>query len=54
MLLARWILDNNDLDGHRILDPDDRQLADLLVQAASGKDVEGSIVDFFVGKAESI
>jgi prophage maintenance system killer protein len=44
LLLARWILDNNGQDGRRILDPQDRKLADLLVHAASGRDVEADIV----------
>jgi prophage maintenance system killer protein len=54
VLLARWILDNNDLDGRSILDPDDRQLADLLVQAAAGEDVERSIIAFFRRRADSL
>jgi prophage maintenance system killer protein len=52
LLLARWILDNNGLDGSQIIDPDDRELADMLVQAASGGDVvESDIVRFFVNRA---
>jgi prophage maintenance system killer protein len=53
LLLARWILDNNGIEGRRILDPDDRELADLLVHAASGIDVEKRIIAFFLGRAES-
>jgi prophage maintenance system killer protein len=44
LLLARWILDRNDIDGARLLPPDDRAFADLLVQAASGSDVEDEAV----------
>lgn len=36
LLLAKWILDNNDYDSRQIIDPEDRTLADLLVRAASG------------------
>ncbi len=34
------MLDNNGLEGNRIIDPDDRELADLLVQAAAGRKVK--------------
>ncbi len=40
LLLARWTLDNNGLDGSRIIDPEARELADLLVQAAAGRNVD--------------
>lgn len=39
-------LDNNGLDGSRIIDPDARELADLLVQAAAGRNVETEILQF--------
>ena len=39
LLLARWILDRNGLDGAALVPSDDRELADLLVRAASGADV---------------
>ena len=51
LLLARWILDHNGLDGRQFIDPDNRELADLLVEAASGRDVEAEVVHFFVGRA---
>ena len=51
LLLARWTLDNNGLDGRGILDPEDRELADLLVHAASGQDVEANIVAYFNDRA---
>ena len=47
LLLARWILDNNGMSGRKIIDPDDRGLADLLVKAASGNDVERGILELF-------
>lgn len=50
LLLARWILDNNGFDGSRIIDPDDRELADLLVEAAAGRNVEAEILQFFVDR----
>jgi prophage maintenance system killer protein len=40
LLLARWILDRNNVDGAVLLPPNDRAFADLLVKAASGFDVE--------------
>lgn len=49
--LARWMLDNNGLEGSRILDPDDRELADLLLQAAAGRNVEAESLRFFVDRA---
>jgi prophage maintenance system killer protein len=44
-LLAKWTLDRNGLDGSAILLPDDREVADLLVKAAAGQDVEDELVD---------
>lgn len=44
LLLARWVLDRNDVDGSRHPSNDDLDLADLLVQAASGADVEEEII----------
>ena len=43
LLLARWTLDHNGIDGTAIIPPDDRVLANLLVQAAAGIDVEAQI-----------
>lgn len=47
LLLARWILDNNGMTGRKIIDPDDRGLANLLVKAASGHEVEREILELF-------
>lgn len=44
LLLARWLLDHNGVDGAKVLPPHDREFADLLVQAASGHNVEAEIV----------
>ena len=43
LLLARWLLDNDGVDGGQILPHDDRVIADLLVRAASGTVVEEEI-----------
>lgn len=45
LLLARWLLDHNGVDGETILPVDDEGLAELLVKAASGLDVEKAIVE---------
>ncbi len=44
LLLARWVLDRNEVDDATLLPPDDREFADLLVKAASGLDVEDEAV----------
>lgn len=44
LLLARWVLDNNGIDGNRVLPSDDLVLADLLIRAAAGADVETDII----------
>ncbi len=44
LLLARWVLDRNGLDGAAMVPPDDREVADLLVKAAAGHDVETAMV----------
>lgn len=45
LLLARWLLDRNGEDGLRYLPADDRVVADLLVVAAGGRNVEGELID---------
>jgi prophage maintenance system killer protein len=45
LLLARWVLDNNGLDGSHLIPSDDRLIADLLVRAAAGADVERDLID---------
>jgi hypothetical protein len=47
LLLARWVLDRNGADGFAIVPAEDRVLADLLVQAAAGQDVESELVAVF-------
>jgi prophage maintenance system killer protein len=50
LLLARWLLDHNGEDGKKILPTDDQTLADLLVQAASGTDVEAPILELLTSR----
>lgn len=47
LLLAKWTLDRNGIDGGKVIPPDDRQLADLLVKAAAGLDVEADVLELF-------
>jgi prophage maintenance system killer protein len=47
LLLARWVLDRNGFDGSKLIPADDRELAGLLVNAASGMHVEREIVALF-------
>ncbi len=51
LLVARWVLDHNGIDGAQVLPPDDRVLADLLVKAAMGVDVGREILDLFVSRS---
>jgi prophage maintenance system killer protein len=44
-LLARWVLDHNGVDGAKILPTEDEDLADLLVKAASGLEVETAVLE---------
>jgi prophage maintenance system killer protein len=51
LLIARWILDRNGKDGSSIIPPGDRAIADLLVRAAAGSDVESELVSLFRSRA---
>lgn len=44
LLLARWILDQNGQVGVAMLPPEDRGVADLLMHAASGADVQQDLI----------
>lgn len=44
LALAAWLLDRNGLDSERYFPADDREVADLLVKAASGIDVEAQMI----------
>jgi prophage maintenance system killer protein len=50
LLLARWLLDRNGVDGAAVLPSEDRVFGDLLVRAAAGNDVESEIVALFVAR----
>jgi prophage maintenance system killer protein len=52
VLLARWMLDRNGLDGATILPPDDRVVADLLVKAAAGNDVEAALIALMTDRGQ--
>lgn len=47
LLLARWVLDRNGADGSIVIPAEDRVIADLLVQAAAGQDVESELAAVF-------
>jgi prophage maintenance system killer protein len=51
LLLARWLLDHNGVDGGQILPQDDRVIADLLVRTASGADAEEEIISILEARA---
>jgi prophage maintenance system killer protein len=48
LLLGRWVLDRNGVEGAALLPPGDRRFAELLVKAASGIDVEDQAVALLV------
>lgn len=50
LLLARWLLDHNGVDGQMILPVDDERLGELLVKAASGVDVETAIIELLTSR----
>ena len=50
LLLARWLLDRNGVDGAAILPPEEREFGDLLVRAAAGNDVESEIVALLLAR----
>jgi prophage maintenance system killer protein len=43
LALAKWTLDRNGLDGHQLFPAEDREVADLLIEAAAGRDVEAAL-----------
>jgi len=50
LLLARWLLDRNGEDGLRFLPADDRVVADLLVAASAGRNVERELIEVLVAR----
>lgn len=51
LLLARWLLDRNGREGSVILPADDREVAALLVRAASGADVEAELLELLQSRS---
>jgi prophage maintenance system killer protein len=51
LLVARWILDRNGIEGAAMLPPDDFELARLLIDAAAGRDVEAEMIALFQSRA---
>ena len=47
LLVGRWILDRNDLDGDLLIPRDDFELANLLLDAARGGDTSEKIIELF-------
>ncbi len=47
MLLAKWTLDRNGIEGETIIPPHDRDLASLLIEAAAGLDVGAQVLELF-------
>lgn len=45
--MSKWLLDHNGVDGGRLVPPDDYQLAELLIKAASGLEVEAVLVELY-------
>lgn len=43
LLLGRWVLDRNGIDGGRLLPTTDPELVDLLLRAARGMDVSQAL-----------
>jgi len=47
LLVGRWILDHNGLNGIRIIPNDDLELANLLLKAARGENISQRIIALF-------
>ena len=45
LLLARWTLDHNGVDGSKLIPSYDEALGDLLTKAARGQDVEQDVLN---------
>jgi methylase of polypeptide subunit release factors len=53
LLLSRWLFDHNGEDGARIIDSNDREVADLLVRAAAGQDVQRDLTTLLRARKDS-
>jgi prophage maintenance system killer protein len=47
LLLARWLLDRNGIDGSEVIPQADQEFADLLVRAAAGTNVQAEMKALF-------
>ena len=47
VLVGRWILDHNGLEGAKFIQGNDAALTQLLLRAARGGDVSGEVVELF-------
>jgi prophage maintenance system killer protein len=47
VLVGRWILDRNGIDGAKYIPENDMELAPLLLQAARGADMSGEVISLF-------
>ena len=47
LLVGRWILDRNDFDGGSMIPRNDFELANLLLDAARGRDMDEKVVELF-------
>ena len=47
MLVGRWILDRNGLDGAKYIPENDMELAKSLLRAARGTDVSKEVIELF-------
>jgi prophage maintenance system killer protein len=47
LLIGRWILDRNGVDGLRFIPEQDRDLGNLLLSAARGSDETQNVIDLF-------
>jgi len=52
LLLGRWLLDRNGVEGALVLPPDDREFADILVKSASGLDVDNDAIALLMSRGE--
>lgn len=52
LLLARWTLDRNGLRGSEVLPADDRDVANLLIRAAAGDDVQRELVNLIRSRSK--
>ncbi|MGA9078550.1 MAG: Fic family protein [Acidimicrobiales bacterium] len=47
LLLAKWVLDNNGINGGEIIRVEDEELGALLIRTASGGDIDAEVLALF-------